>query len=50
MGVSVAEYSNGNLTNIANHILDFQGLNADPTITIFGENDYKMFFKTQVNQ
>lgn len=49
-GVSVAEYSNGNLTNIANGILGFQGLNADPTVAVFGPNDYKMFFKTQVAQ
>ena len=49
-GVSVAEYSNGTLTNIANGILDFQGLNADPTVAIFGENDYMMFFKTMVEQ
>jgi hypothetical protein len=50
MGVSVAEYSNGNLTNIANSILNYQGLNADPTVAIFGENDYKMYFKTQATQ
>lgn len=47
MGVSVAEYSNGSLTNVASSILDFPGLNADPTVAIFGENDYEMFFKTQ---
>ncbi|MDD2666790.1 MAG: hypothetical protein PHD13_05485 [Methanocellales archaeon] len=50
MGVSVAEYSNGSLTNIADGILGFQGLNADPTVAIFGENDYKMFFKTMVEE
>jgi hypothetical protein len=25
-------------------------LNADPTVAIFGANDYKMYFKTQVAQ
>jgi len=49
-GICVAEYSNGTLTNVANGILDFQGLNADPTVAIFGENDYMMFFKTMVEQ
>ncbi len=48
--ISVAEYSNGTLTSVATNILNYQGLNADPSVAIFGENDYKMFFKTQVNQ
>lgn len=47
-GVSVAGYSSGSLTNISSGILNYQGLNADPTVAIFGENDYMMFFKTQV--
>jgi len=45
-GISVAEYSNGNLFNIADGIVDFQGLTADPTVAVFGPNDYMMFFKT----
>jgi hypothetical protein len=48
-GVSVAEYSGGVLTNVANGIVNYSGLNADPTVAVFGENDYKLFFKTQVN-
>ncbi len=47
--ISVAEYSNGSLTKVADGILNYQGLNADPSVAIFGDNDYKMFFKTQVN-
>jgi len=49
-GVCVAEYSNGALTNVANRILNYQGLNADPTVAIFGTNDYKMYFKTRAVQ
>ena len=49
-GISVAEYSGGTLTNITADILNYQGLNADPTVAIFEPNDYKMFFKTQVAQ
>ena len=47
-GISVAEYLNGSLSNIADGIVDFSGLTADPTVAVFGPNDYKMFFKTQV--
>ena len=46
-GVSVAEYLNGELSQLANGILNFPGLNADPTVVILGENNYKMFFKTE---
>lgn len=49
-GISVAEYSNGSLSNAANRILDFPGLTADPTVAVFGPNDYMMFFKTMVEQ
>lgn len=49
-GISVAEYINGSLYNIADGIVDFPGLTADPTVVIFGSNDYKMFFKTMVEQ
>lgn len=47
-GICVAEYINGDLSNIADNIVDFLGLTADPTVAIFGSNDYKMFFKTVV--
>jgi hypothetical protein len=33
-GISVAEYSNGTLTKIAGGILNYSGLNADPTVEI----------------
>gem|GEM_PF-3480013 len=47
-GVSVAEYAHGTLTGIADGILQYTGLNADPTVAIFGAGDYLMFFKTGV--
>ncbi|MGC9435445.1 MAG: hypothetical protein ACP5C4_05090 [Methanomicrobiales archaeon] len=47
-GVSVAEYAGGNLTHIADNILQYPGPNADPTVAVFGEEDYLLFFKTQV--
>jgi len=40
-GISVAEYSNGQLTKIAEGIVD----GGDPTVVALGPNDYKMFFK-----
>ncbi|MEW6592351.1 MAG: hypothetical protein AB1305_01485 [Candidatus Hadarchaeota archaeon] len=46
--IAVAEYSNGALTSVASRILNYSGLNADPSVVTFGANDYKMFFKTQV--
>jgi hypothetical protein len=49
-GISVAEYSNGNLSNVAEGIIDFPGLAADPTVAVFGPNDYKMFFKTMTSE
>ncbi|MDI6917506.1 MAG: fibronectin type III domain-containing protein [Thermoplasmatales archaeon] len=47
-GISVAEYSYGTLSNIADGIVAFPNMTADPTVAIFGQNDYKMFFKTMV--
>jgi len=38
--ISVAEYENGELSKIADGIVD----GGNPTVAIFGENDYKMFF------
>jgi len=49
-GICVAEYINGKLSNIADGIVDFPGLTADPTVAVFGSNDYKMFFKTVVGE
>lgn len=49
-GICVAEYINGKLSNIADGIVDFPGLTADPTVAVFGPNDYKMFFKTVVGE
>ncbi|MBC8385157.1 MAG: T9SS type A sorting domain-containing protein [Candidatus Cloacimonetes bacterium] len=46
-GVSVAEYIGGELFQVAEGILNYPGLNADPTVVILGENNYKMFFKTE---
>ena len=47
-GICVAEYLDGNLSILASNLLDFPGMTADPTLAVFGPNDYKMFFKTQV--
>ena len=47
-GICVAEYLDGNLSILANNIVNFSGMTADPTLAVFGPNDYKMFFKTQV--
>jgi hypothetical protein len=49
-GISVAEYSNDNLTNVADGIIDFSGLTADPTVAVFGPSDYMMFFKTMAGE
>jgi len=49
-GICVAEYTNGKLSNIADGIVDFPGMTADPTVAVFGPNDYKMFFKTVVGE
>lgn len=40
-GISIAEYSNGHLTVVARGVVD----GGDPTVAIFGPNDYIMFFK-----
>jgi len=47
-GICVAEYLDGNLSILGSNLLDFPGMTADPTLAVFGPNDYKMFFKTQV--
>ncbi|MEM2878865.1 MAG: hypothetical protein QXG10_04925 [Candidatus Hadarchaeales archaeon] len=40
-GTSIAEYSNGRLTVVARMVVD----GGDPTVAIFGPNDYIMFVK-----